>query len=259
MEDQPSEEIARILSALERYDGTYPREALDAALAHRKEITPHLIAILEQVRDDPDEYLDDPKYMAHVYALELLAHFQERRAHEVIVELFSLPDDLPHEFFGDITTEDLPAILLATCGGSIERIVALLRNREADEYGRSAAARALTYAVAEGVVPREEVIALFGSLFTGREADPESDFWSWVASAICDLYPEELMDVIEDAYERDMIVEQIIGLDSFEEALTMGGKAAAYEEIRKERKRRMPRDFHGRMSWWATYDGEETE
>jgi hypothetical protein len=154
MVDQPSAEIARVLSALERHDGTYPREALDAALAHRKEITPHLIAILERVRDDPDEYLDDPDYMAHIHALELLAHFQERRAHEVIIGLASLPTDLPYELFGDIITEDLATMLLATCGGSVERIVALLRNDEAGEYCRSAA-RALTHAVAEGVVPRE--------------------------------------------------------------------------------------------------------
>jgi hypothetical protein len=253
MQDQPNEEIATILSALERFDGTYPREALDAALAHRKEITPHLIAILRHVRDDPYEHVEDLDYMSHVYALELLAHFQERRAHDVIIGLCSLPNDLPYDLFGDIITEDLPAILLATCGGSIEQIVALLRNREADEYGRSAAARALTYAVAEGVVPRGEVVALFGSLFTGTEADPESDFWSWVASAICDLYPEELMNVIREAYDRDLISEQIIGYDSFEKALEGSNKAAAYQKIKKERKRYMPRDFHERMSWWATF------
>jgi len=257
MQDRTNEEIASILSALERFDGTYPREALDAALARRKEITPHLIAILEQVRDDPHAYTEDPGYMGYLYALELLAYFQERRAHEVIVELFSLPDDLPHELFGDITTEDLPAILLATCGGSIERIVALLRNPVADEYGRSAAARALTYAVAEGVVPRKEVVALFGSLFTGTEADPDSEFWSWVASAICDLHPEELMDVIREAYDRDLISEQIIGYDSFEKALDGSSKAAAYQKSRQERKHYMPRDFHDRMSWWASFEEGE--
>jgi len=257
MDERPPEEIARILSALERHEGTYPREALDAALAHRKEITPYLIAILVQVRDDPVKYADDPDYMAHLYALELLAHFQERRAHDVIVDLCGLPNDLPYELFGDITTEDMPAILLATCGGSTERIVALLRNREADEYCRSAAARALTYAVAEGVVPREDVIALFGSLFTGTEADDESDFWSFLASAVWDLYPAELMNVIEDAYDRGLISEAIIGLDRFEEALDTGSKAAAYEKIKTGRKRHMPRDFHQRMSWWAMFREDE--
>jgi len=254
MEDQPNEEIASILSALERLEGAYPREVLDAALARRKEITPHLIAILRQVRDDPYRHAEDPEHMAYVYAIELLAHFQERRAHEVIIELCGLPDDLPYDLFGDTITEDLPAILLATCGGSIEQIVALLRDPVADEYCRSAAARALTYAVAEGVAPRGEVVALFGSLFTGTEADRESEFWSWVASAVCDLYPEELIDVIREAYDRDLISEQIIGYDSFEKALDGGSKVDAYQKIRQERKRYMPRDFHERMSWWASFE-----
>jgi hypothetical protein len=257
MGDRANGEIARILSALERHEGTYPREALDAALAHRKEITPYLIATLEQVRDDPYPYAKDEAYVAHLYALELLAHFQERRAHEVIVELCSLPNDLPHELFDDTITEDMPAILLATCGGSVERIVALLRDQEADEYCRSSAARALTYAVAEGVVPREDMIALFGSLFTGTEADDESDFWSFLAISVWDLYPAELMDVIEDAYDRGLILEEIIGLDSFEEALDTSSKAAAYAKIKAERKRYMPPDFHQRMSWWAMFHEDE--
>lgn len=257
MADQPNDEVARILAALERHEGPYPREALDAALAHRKEITPHLIAILERVRDDPYPYIKDEAYVAHLYALHLLAHFQEPRAHEVIVGLCSLPGELALDLYDDVITEDMAGVLLATCGGSIERIVALLRNRRANEYCRSAAARALTHAVAEGVVPREDVLALFRSLFTGTEAGPEDGFWSWVASAAHDLYPEELMDVIEDAFERGLILEEIIGLDSFERDLATSSKAAAYRELKEERKRRMPRDFHERMSWWAMYNEDE--
>ncbi|RLB78142.1 MAG: hypothetical protein DRH24_14955 [Deltaproteobacteria bacterium] len=40
----------------------------------------------------------------------LLGHFREHRAHKVIVDLFSLPNNIPHELFGDITTGDLPVI-----------------------------------------------------------------------------------------------------------------------------------------------------
>jgi hypothetical protein len=257
MTDQPTEEITRILSALERYEGTYPREELNAALAHRQEIVPYLIAILEKVRDDPQAYIDDLDYTAYMYALELLVYFQEPRAHQVIIDLFSFPNDLPHDLFGDLVTEGLPIVLLATCGGSVDQIVALLLDYDANEYGRSAAARALIHAVAEGVVPREDVIALFGSLFTGTEADPDTEFWSWVAVAIYDLYPQELMDVIEDAFDRGLISEDIIDLDDFERTLAAGSKAAAYQELRQDRKRRMPRDIHERMSLWTMYEDEE--
>jgi hypothetical protein len=40
----------------------------------------------------------------------LLGHFKEHSAYKVIVDLFSLPDDIPHELVGDITTSDLPVI-----------------------------------------------------------------------------------------------------------------------------------------------------
>jgi len=54
----------------------------------------------------------------------------------------------------------------------------------------------IAYAVVEGIASRKEVISFFGTLFTGSEAEEDSDFWSFLAGFICDLYPEELMDTI---------------------------------------------------------------
>ena len=49
----PSDDIAVILQALERFSGEYEQEAVDAAIAHREEITPHLIDSLEKVAANP--------------------------------------------------------------------------------------------------------------------------------------------------------------------------------------------------------------
>lgn len=40
--------INEILAGFEIYDGEYKREHIEAALSHKEEITPHLIAILEK-------------------------------------------------------------------------------------------------------------------------------------------------------------------------------------------------------------------
>ncbi|RME77118.1 MAG: DUF1186 domain-containing protein, partial [Chloroflexi bacterium] len=53
------ETIEEILAVLERHSGKYPREAIDAAIARREEIVPHLIRILEEVKADPAKYLAD--------------------------------------------------------------------------------------------------------------------------------------------------------------------------------------------------------
>jgi hypothetical protein len=248
--------ISSILAAFETFDGTYKRAEVDAALALQDEITPHLIGILEQVLAAPVKYAQEPDYFGHVYALQLLGHFKEPRAHDVIVDLASLPPEVPHDLFGDTITESLAAILFGTCGGSIERIKELLLNRNADEYCRSAAARALVYAAVEGAVPREQVLALFGSLFTGDEAPSDSDFWSFVASSVCDLYPEELMDVIKKAFADGLISDWIIGYASFEETVRRG-KARALQEVKENLERYTPASFHDRMSWWACFREEK--
>jgi hypothetical protein len=251
-----NDRISNILAAFETFDGIYKRDEVDAALALQDEITPHLIGILENVLAEPVAYARRPDYFGHIYAIQLLGHFMEPRAHDVIVDLASLPPEIPHDLFGDTITESLAAILFGTCGGSIERIRELLLNRKADEYCRSAASRALVYAAVEGTVPRDEILALFGSLFTGNEADSDSDFWAFVASSVCDLYPEELMEVIKKGFEDGLISEWIIDDAFFEETLRRG-KKRALREARDSLKRYTPANFHDRMSWWACFRQEK--
>ena len=114
------------------------------------------------------------------------------------------------------------------------------------------------YAVVEGIVTREEILALFGSLFTGNEADPDSGFWSFVADGVCDLYPEELMPVIEKAFADGLIETLFIDRESFERVLRQG-KTRTLREIKTDLERYMPSDFHDRMSWWACFRQEPKE
>ena len=139
------EKLSQTLRALEIYDGTYKREYVDAAIEMKEEITPYLIGILEKVLSNPSGYVARQDYHAHIYALMLLGHFGEHRAHKTIVELFSLPGDIPDKLFGDIITEDLPIILLRTCDGSLDMIRSLVLNREADDFCRGSAIGAITF------------------------------------------------------------------------------------------------------------------
>ena len=108
----------------------------------------------------------------------------------------------------------------------------------------------MVFAVADGMTPREEVLALFGSLFTGNEAAPDSAFWSLLASSVCDLYPEELMEVIKEAFREGLISSWVIGIPSFECTLE-GNKEQALEQVRAEIRRRSLENVHDYMSWWA--------
>ncbi|MFN8458219.1 MAG: DUF1186 domain-containing protein [Anaerolineae bacterium] len=251
---EPNPKIQQILAAFDPYDSGYPRQAVDEAIALQAEITPHLIQIVEDVTVHPLDYLNRNS-MAPTYAVMLLAHFREVRAHSALIKLFSLPQVALEPLFGDLITEDLSMILYRTCSGSLEQIKTLVLNQKAYEYCRSAASGAMVYAVLEGIADRAEVLAFFGSLFTGNEAEPDSVFWSSIAGDIYDLYPEELMEVIRQAYERELIDLMDIGLDSFEEALREG-QEKTLAQTRAQMERRSFDDLHARMSWWAMFEAE---
>ncbi len=245
--------IEEIIQRFENFDGKYPREHIEAALARQEDITPHLLQILEKVLGNPEKYANDEDYIGQLFAVMLLMHFRETAAHPLIVSLFSLPDDIPYMLFGDTVTEDLALALHRTCAGDVRAIKQMAQNEEANEYCRSAAARALTYAVAENVIPREEIVSFFISFYTSAKPRVYSEFLTLLAPSVYDLYPAESMDVIKQAYEDDMLDPFMIGYDDFERRLKEETEEQAIEKIRQDIKRREPEDFHKSMEWWAMF------
>lgn len=251
-----NEKISEILIGLRDFDGTYKRELVDAAIELKDEITPYLIEVLENLLSDPNKYIENRDLFDHTYAVMLLGHFREPEAHKVIVDLFSLPGRLANDIFREIVTEDLPAILLRTCGGSFEQIKSMALNKDVDDFCRASALHAMAYAVIEGIVTRERVLAFFGSLFTGHEADQDSDFWGLLACLVYELYPEELMETINRAYENGLIHPGMIGYDDFKPALVRG-KEKCLTDLTAAYKRRSLDDVHKSMSGWACFKGNE--
>jgi hypothetical protein len=185
----------------------------------------------------------------------LLGHWREAKAHQVIVDLSGLPTPFPYDLFGDITTEDLPIILLRTCDGSVEKIKELVANKNADEYTRGSGITAIAYAVIEGIITREDALSFFGGLFTENEATEDSTFYSQLACSICDLYPEELMDTIQEAYDQELIDKFFVGIEEFQKALK-DGKEKCLADLSESFSNRSLDDIHKSMEWWACFNRE---
>lgn len=252
--DTTDDRVAQVLAILDDYDGTYERAAVDEAVAFKDAITPRLIGHLETLFADPVGYNAEAHY-AHVYVVVLLGHFREPRAHRVIMDIASLPEHVLDPLFGDMITEQFPWIFYATCGGSVGRIRDLILNRDAFIYSRVSAMRSLVYAMADGIINREEALEFFGSLFKGDEAEEGSDFWNGLASAMADIYPEEMMPVIWKAYEDNLISPGYISQEDFAITLNLG-RQYAFDRLREDMRRQMPDDVHEHMSWWACFNEE---
>ena len=141
-------------------------------------------------------------YMAHLYAMFLLAQFRETRAYPLVVRFASLPGDLLDSLCGDFITEDLGQVLASVCGGDLAGIQSLIENEDTDEWVRGAALSSLVTLVAAGQKSRDEIVSYFASLFRGKLVRQWSHVWDTLVSYASDLYPAELLDDIERAYEE---------------------------------------------------------
>jgi hypothetical protein len=251
------ERIKQIIEAFDRFDGTYKRAEMEEALTLKEEITPFLIRILEDLATDPKTYVDEDHY-ANVYAVALLAHFQEPAAHLPIIRAFCMCKEEREELWGDMVTETLPALLLLTSSGSLDAIKDLVLNREAYEFVRCAAIDALTYAVARGMADRSEIVPFLAGLLTGSEAEEDSYFWCSVVSALADLHPGEVMEPIRKAYEDGLVYDGYIGLDKIEKD-ALKDQTVVLNKLREDVDRRLHTDIHGYFSWFGCFTESEVK
>lgn len=249
--------IEELLADLDFWTGRTKIELVDEAIERWGEIVPYLLAHLELVIANPEGYLDEDHDLLP-YALLLLTHFREERAHPLMLSLFSLSGDVLHELLGDIKTTVLPAFLLRTSGGSLDGIKALVLNRSADEFVRWAAMETLCLAVVAGMAVRKEATDFLAGLLTGEEDDPGSYFWAGVANSLCDLYPDEVMDVVRTAYADGLIIPGAITLEDFERTLALGLEDSL-NNVRRELAWRVPNDIKKLIEMCeATDDGSVT-
>ncbi len=252
-----SPDIERLLARFDFVTTTYLREEMEEALTLREQLTPHLIAILEDVAENPYRYLLEDRN-GHTYAASLLAHFQEPAAHLPIIRAFSISGEHLEPLWGDMSTETLPALLHRTCNGSVEQIKRLISNRQVDEFVRGAAVEALTFAVADATIARDEAVAFLQGLFTGEEAEPGSTFWGMVAATLCDLHPGDSKAILDQAIADGLFDARFIGPDDIARAAGLTA-ADSQEALRQWAARRMPADIHGYIAWFDEFQPKSAE
>jgi uncharacterized protein DUF1186 len=198
-------EIADILHEFEKATGKFAQAAVEAAVARREEVAPELLRILEETVDRAAEIDAEGDYMAHLYAMFLLAQFRETRAYPLVIRFASLQGDLLDSLCGDFITEDLGQVLASVCGGELAGIQSLIENEDTDEWVRGAALSSLVTLVAAGQKSRDEIVNYFTGLFRGKLVRQWSHVWDTLVSYSSDLYPEEMLDDIERAYEDGLV------------------------------------------------------
>ena len=201
-------EVIKVLRLLERNTGVFPRKAVEAAMEMRDKMTPELLRILEDTVERADEIVREDQggaYLAHLYAMFLLAQFRETRAYPLAVRFARLEVRLLDALAGDFVTEGLCRVLASVCDGDTRPIEELIEDGEVGEYARSAALNSLLVLVAEDAKSRDEVMAYFKYLFEGGLQRSYSHAWDSLVACATRLHPEEVSEHITAAFEEGLV------------------------------------------------------
>jgi Protein of unknown function (DUF1186)/SEC-C motif len=142
--------------------------------------------------------------------------------------------------------------LASVCGGKLQGIQSVIENEDADEWARGAALSSLVTLVAAGQKSRDEIVSYFASLFRGKLVRQWSHVWDTLVSYSSDLYPTELLDDIERAYEDGLVDPGYIGFDDIKRDLAMG-KDQVLARLADDPHRRLVEDTVKDMGWWACF------
>jgi hypothetical protein len=233
-------EIEEIIEQLEWFSGDFEKEAVEAAIARRDEIIPELLLVLEEIADPKTaaELEAEGDYMAHLYAMFLLAQFREVRAYPLMVRIAFLPGELLDSLFGDSLTEDYGRFLASVCGGDLEGFQSIIENPAANQWIRGAALDGLVTLVATGVKSREDILCYFAELFHGKLIDKNDLIWSDLVCSAMDLCAAELLGEIEKAFEQELVDESVIDLDGVRRDLVRG-KDWAMDKLARDPRRQL--------------------
>jgi len=242
-----------LMAAFDVVSGKYLRDEMEEAVSLQEEITPILINILEDISADPVRYIDEG-HTAELYAVALLAHFREKKAHLPIIRAFSIPDEQRDYIWCDMLTETLPVLLCRTAGGDYSAVMEIIRNRDAHEYLRTSAMEALKLGIASGDLPRDKGMAMFATLFDETLAEPEEYFWASLVTDLLDLYPEELISEIRDLFAKGLVFQGEVSLKNVEDEM-VEGRDKSMEKLKQQVVWSLPDDVHEYISNFACFRG----
>jgi hypothetical protein len=246
--------VPEIIAALTPYTGDFPKAAVEAAIAQREEVTPHLLRALEEVAEAPEKFAEQ-EYMLHLFATYLLAYFRDKRAYRPLTRIFAAPGETADRLFGATITERMENILASVYDGDPEPVKRLVEGEDVYEYVRGAAVEAFMVLTHTGQMPRQEVVDYYRELFRGKLRREYHQVWNALTSAVADLPAPELIEDMRQAFKDNLTDPFYAELEHLErDALVPFEKK---EDWKREKLSSLVSDTVSEMEWWAAFDADD--
>jgi hypothetical protein len=238
-----------IVSALGGPASVRPVEAIRAAEAARGEINARLIAVIEETHRAAREG-NVTAGNGHIFAMLLLAEFEDTSAFDSVAALCSLPSDTLDRLFGDFITEDLGRVLASLSGGRIDRLAALVEDRTRDEYVRGAALSAVAALVPRRMLPEAAAADYLRYLLRGGLEREPSAVWDEAGNLVLDLYVADLFDDLRAVMRAGLIAPGVMGPPDIDDAIREG-RAQLRARLDANPHYAPVRDVVAATEWWS--------
>lgn len=229
----------------------FPEAAIESALHRQVEITPILLNFLHEAINNYKSMED--LYFGHLHALYLLAKFREKEAYPLAINIMSLPDDWPDTILGDTITEDLHNIVGSLYSGDLTSIHKVIENPDLNTWSRNAALKTLLVLVKEKILERSEVVLYFKTLFDHPSFKDDYMATTNLINASCDLYPDELQDQIQLAFDRGMVDDFSVNMKWVKSVLSNTQEAALEKYLNDDHYGLINDDDIRSMKHWACF------
>jgi hypothetical protein len=245
-----------ILDQLKFNTGTFPRQALQEAMARPHDMIPELLNVLRYNIENLEEIAENLTsigYIQNIFALYLLAQFREKQAYPLLVKFLSLPEELLFDVTGDVITEDMGRILASVSCGDVQLLPSLIENSDINEYIRSVTLSSYLVLLCSGEISRDEVLKYLQYLFREGLERKHSHIWNELVVCSTKIYPEELYQDIKKAYEDGLIDPFSVGIQDVDDALQKG-KERTLLLLKKDHHCSLIEDTIQELQWWACFE-----
>lgn len=196
----------------------FPREAVEAAIMQKENITPLLLEILEQNIQNEVELPEN--YMGTIFASYLLSQFQEEKAFPLFVQLAKLPEEKIDGLIGaDGLTVGMHKFLASTYNGELDELKNLIKEDAVNEWSKTAALKAILLLTNEKILDKEESFQYLNSLFTNPIFCKNKLLMAELVCACCDISLKNFYNNIKIAFDNQMVDEEIITMENVESDL----------------------------------------
>lgn len=240
------------IDALRYFTKPFPEAAIQFAIKQKDDITPALLAFLQETIDDYQE-LADSEFFGHLYALFLLANFREKAAFPLAIKIASLPGDFPDLLLGDSITEDFHRILGSLYNDDLDSLKTIIEEPNIYCWSRNAGLKTLLVLFKENILTREWIINYLKELFQHPTFINDNEAVTSLINTACEIYPEELYDDIQNVLEKGNLDPFEINMKWIDSVMALGKEAALEKEIYEKPYFDLINDVVKEMSWWASF------